>query len=83
MNRSRSSNVIDVKICRRVNCDSEIKVRQKISSSVKVKGGRKTRWNIEKLKIEKVMEDFQNKIADHLAKAYNNKDVESEWNNIK
>lgn len=80
--------MIDVKTCRGANCDSDhylvrIKVRQKLSSSVKTKESRRTKWNVERLKDKEIVEKFQNKISNLLTETHCSEDVESEWNNIK
>lgn len=79
--------MIDVKTCRGANCDSDhylvkAKIRQKITSSAKAKGDRQTKWDIEKLKSEEVLKEYQNKVTEVLAGVHNNEDMEKEWSNI-
>lgn len=88
VNKRRSSSMIDVKTCRGANCDSDhylvrIKVRQKLSSSVKTKGSRRTKWDVGRLKDKEIVEKFQNKIANLLTETHSSEDVEGEWKNIK
>lgn len=61
-----------------------IKVRQKISSLVAVKGERR-KWDVGRLKTGRVSEEYQRKITSDLTKGYDNEstDIEKKWNSIK
>jgi len=79
--------VIDVKVCRGANCDSDhylvkVRIRQKISSAARAKGGRRIKWNIEKLKTEQVVEEYQNEVTRNLTVTCNNEGMANEWSNI-
>lgn len=88
MNKRRRSSVLDVRTYRSANCDRDhylvkIMVIQKISSSVKVRGSKRTKWNTEKLKAREMIEEFQRKVVDHLTVTHNSSDLKDEWKNIK
>ncbi|XP_071652502.1 craniofacial development protein 2-like [Temnothorax longispinosus] len=89
VNRRRRSSILDVRVCRHANCDSDhylvkVKVRQKISGSNKDKGKKRLRWDVGRLKVEKVVEDtFRKKINEHLQESQSGEDIKTDMEAIR
>ena len=87
VNRRRRSSILDVRVCRHANCDSDhylikVKVRQKISGSNKDKGKKRLKWDVERLKDERVVRDtFRKKINEQ--ESQNGEDVKGTWESIR
>lgn len=91
VNRRRKSSILDVRTCRSANCDSDhylvrIRVNQKISKSVAVKGERRTKWDVKKLKTDRIAEEYRTRITEDLAEVNESGDegesMEEVWRNI-
>ncbi|XP_071653361.1 craniofacial development protein 2-like [Temnothorax longispinosus] len=89
VNRRRKSSILNVRVCRHANCDSDhylvkVKVRQKISGSNKDKGKKRLRWDVGRLKVEKVVGDiFRKKINEHLQESQSGEDIKRTWEAIR
>lgn len=88
INRRRRSNILDVRIYRGANGDSDhylvrVKIRRKISSSVIIREVKRDKWNAEELGKREVIEEYQEEIRTQLMRTCNNESVEEEWRSIK
>ncbi|XP_024884727.1 craniofacial development protein 2-like [Temnothorax curvispinosus] len=86
VNRRRRSSILDVRVCRHANCDSDhylvkVKVRQKIFGSNKDKRKKRLKWDVGRLKVEKVVGDtFRKKINEE---SQSGEDIKRTWEAIR
>ena len=88
VNSRYATSVIDVKTRRGANCDSDhflVKsiLRQRLSNIGKIKGKRRTGWDIEKLKKDSYKRAFQEQIHQQLSYENENNSIEEIWNDMK